>query len=118
MKITARQRPALRLVGVTALTVVMLVALVGIALANPGNGNGNGNAWGHNQGNSPSAAHSQYGPPGNQYGPPGNQYGPPGDQYGLHRVTICHGKKHKHTIRVAAPAVRAHLHHGDSLGAC
>jgi hypothetical protein len=46
------------------------------------------------------------------------QYGPSGQQY---KVTICHrthGKKGSHTIRVGAPAVKAHLKHGDSLGAC
>jgi hypothetical protein len=31
------------------------------------------------------------------------------------RVTLCH---RGHTITVAQPAVRAHLAHGDSLGAC
>jgi len=31
------------------------------------------------------------------------------------KVTLCHKG---HTIRVAKSAVRAHLAHGDSLGAC
>ena len=53
---------------------------------------------------------AQYG-----YGPGGNQYGPGGKQYGKHRVAICHKG---HTIRVAQPAVKAHLRHGDTLGAC
>src|SRR4051812_49947611 len=39
-----------------------------------------------------------------------------------YQVTICHmtgSKKHPaHTINVAAPAVKAHLKHGDHLGAC
>jgi hypothetical protein len=38
------------------------------------------------------------------------------------KVTICHrthSKKHPfHTISVAVPALRAHLRHGDVLGAC
>ena len=36
-------------------------------------------------------------------------------QYGKVKVTICHKGK---TIRVAQPAVRAHLRHGDTLGPC
>jgi hypothetical protein len=55
------------------------------------------------------AASSQY-----QYGSGSSQY-----QY---RVTICHltgSKKHPgHTITVSSRAVRAHLRHGDHLGAC
>jgi hypothetical protein len=39
-----------------------------------------------------------------------------------YKVTICHrthSKKHPwHTISVGAPAVKAHLRHGDKLGAC
>ena len=42
-------------------------------------------------------------------------------QYGK-KVTICHhthSKKHPQvTITVGAPAARAHLRHGDTLGAC
>jgi|SRR5215208_1766230 len=36
------------------------------------------------------------------------------------KVTICHkpGKPAEHTLRVGAPALRAHLRHGDLLGAC
>jgi hypothetical protein len=55
------------------------------------------------------AASSQY-----EYGSGSAQY-----QY---RVTICHvtgSKKHPaHTIVVSSHAVRAHLRHGDHLGAC
>ena len=36
-------------------------------------------------------------------------------QYGQPKVTICHKGK---MIRVAQPAVRAHLRHGDRLGLC
>ena len=38
---------------------------------------------------------------------------------GQEKVTICHqGDKGPKTITVAAPAVPAHLRHGDNLGAC
>lgn len=41
---------------------------------------------------------------------------------GQDKVTICHvppgNPSNAHTIRVGAPAVAAHLAHGDSLGAC
>lgn len=43
------------------------------------------------------------------------QYGPAGKQYGKTKVTLCHKGK---TIKVASPAARAHLRHGDTLGAC
>jgi hypothetical protein len=42
--------------------------------------------------------------------------GPGGKQYGKNKVTLCH--KGKKTIRVAQPAVKAHLKHGDTLGTC
>ena len=42
--------------------------------------------------------------------------GPGGKQYGKKKVTLCH--KGKKTIRVGAPAVKAHLKHGDTLGTC
>ena len=49
------------------------------------------------------------------------QYGPGSHQYGQ-KVTLCHhthSKKHPWvTITVGAPAVKAHLRHGDTLGAC
>ena len=78
-------------VVLTAVVAVAVLALAGVSLA----GNGKG------KGNSPSA--SQY------------QYGSGGKQYGHHKVTLCHKG---HTIRVAPPAVKAHLRHGDKLGAC
>lgn len=56
-----------------------------------------------------SSSAAQYG-----YGP-GGQYGPAGKQNGKHRVAICHKG---HTIRVAQPAVKAHLRHKDKLGSC
>ena len=36
--------------------------------------------------------------------------------YGQEQVTICH--RVRNTLTVAAPAVEAHLDHGDTLGAC
>ena len=49
------------------------------------------------------------------------QYGPGSHQYGQ-KVTLCHhthSKKHPWvTITVGAPAVKAHLKHGDTVGAC
>ena len=36
-------------------------------------------------------------------------------QYGKEKVTLCHKGK---TITVGAPAAKAHLRHGDKLGAC
>jgi hypothetical protein len=44
------------------------------------------------------------------------QYGPAGHQYGKTKMTLCH--KGKKTITVGAPAVKAHLRHGDKLGRC
>jgi hypothetical protein len=35
--------------------------------------------------------------------------------YGKNRVTVCHNG---HTIKIAQPAVAAHLRHGDTLGTC
>jgi hypothetical protein len=43
------------------------------------------------------------------------QYGPSGKQYGKTKVTLCHKGK---TLKVGAPAAKAHLRHGDKLGAC
>jgi hypothetical protein len=37
-------------------------------------------------------------------------------QYGKQKVALCH--KGHHTIRVAQPAVAAHLRHGDVRGTC
>ena len=73
---------------VTGATLVPLVAFGGVGLAK----------------NSPSGAQYQY--------PGANQY----------KVTICHhthSTKHPmHTITVSANAVKAHLKHHDTLGAC
>ncbi len=47
---------------------------------------------------------------------------PSNDPDAGHQVTICHfppgNPANAHTIRVGAPAVRAHLAHGDHLGPC
>lgn len=41
---------------------------------------------------------------------------------GVTKVTICHippgNPANAHSITVGSPAVRAHMDHGDSLGAC
>lgn len=52
---------------------------------------------------------------GNGHGKGGGSSSAQYKQYGHHRVTICHKG---HTISVAPPAVKAHLKHGDHLGAC
>ena len=43
------------------------------------------------------------------------QNSPSGKQYGKTKVTLCHKGK---AITVGAPAAKAHLRHGDKLGAC
>ena len=75
----------------TSVVLTAMVAIAGVSLA--GNGKDKGK----------SSSASQY------------QYGSGGKQYGHHKVTLCHNG---HTIRVAPPAVKAHLRHGDKLGAC
>lgn len=79
-------------VALALLAALAVLALAGVSVA--GNGKGKGAPT--------SASSSQY------------QYSG-GKQYGRHRVAICHKG---HTIRVAQPAVKAHLRHGDTLGAC
>jgi hypothetical protein len=78
-------------VALALLAALAVLALAGVSIA--GNGKGNGPK---------SASSSQY------------QYSG-GKQYGRHRVALCHKG---HTIRVAQPAVKAHVRHGDTLGAC
>lgn len=78
-------------VALALLAALAVLALAGVSIA--GNGKGNGPK---------SASSSQY------------QYSS-GKQYGRHRVALCHKG---HTIRVAQPAVKAHVRHGDTLGAC
>jgi hypothetical protein len=79
-------------VALALLAALAVLALAGVSFA----GNGNG------KGATKSASSSEY------------QYSG-GKQYGRHRVALCHKG---HTIRVAQPAVKAHLRHGDKLGAC
>ena len=74
---------------VVGVALIALAAVVLAGLAIAGNGNG------------PSA--SQYG------------YGPAGKAYGKNKVTICHKGT---TKRVPAPAVKGHMKHGDTVGAC
>jgi len=51
-----------------------------------------------------------------------SQYEYSGSSQYQYKVTLCHhthSKKHPwHQISVGAPAVKAHLKHGDTLGAC
>ena len=84
-----------RLVLVAALSGVLVLSVAALAWAGaPAKGKGKG----------ATASASQY------------QYGPSGKQYGKTKVTLCH--KGKKTITVGAPAVKAHLRHGDRVGAC
>jgi hypothetical protein len=84
-------RKPLASVVLALLVAVAVMALAGVSFA--GNGKGKGG----------SASSAQY------------QYSSGGKQYGHHKVTLCHKG---HTISVAPPAVKAHLKHGDKLGAC
>ena len=86
-------------VALTAvLTVVLVLAIAALAGAAPGKGKP------ANPGKAAAAKAAH------------KQYGPPGHQYGKTKVTLCH--KGKKTITVGAPAVKAHLRHGDKLGRC
>jgi hypothetical protein len=75
----------------TVLTVVLVLSVAAFAGASPGKG--------------------KPGKPGKKQSPSAAQY-----QYGKTKVTLCH--KGKKTITVGAPAARAHLRHGDTLGPC
>ena len=81
----------------TVLTVVLVLAVAALAGASPGKGK-------------PGKPGKKHAPSGAQY-----QYGPSGKQYGKTKVTLCHKGK---TITVGAPAAKAHVRHGDTLGAC
>jgi hypothetical protein len=83
---------------VTALVVVAVLSLAGVSLAGNGHGKGKGK---HDDDQGQSSGN--------------HEYGSGGKQYGHHKVLLCHKG---HTIRVAPPAVKAHLRHGDKLGAC
>lgn len=82
--------PKMRIAVVAFLGAILLVAVSALAFAAPPPGKGK-------------AGVAQY------------AYGPAGKQYGKNRVAVCHKGK---TIRIALPAVKAHLKHGDTLGAC
>jgi hypothetical protein len=81
---------ALAVALLTFALAVAVAVLAGVGAANPGHGK--------------SAGSAQY-----QYGTSA------GKQYGLHRVAVCHKG---HTIMIAAPALKAHLNHGDAQGVC
>jgi len=83
----------------TVLVVAAVLALAGVSLA--GNGKGKNKGQGKNDDNQGTSQQ--------------HQYSSGGKQYGHHRVLLCHKG---HTISVAPPAVKAHLRHGDHLGAC
>lgn len=80
----------LRTTVIAVLSAVLLVAVAALAVAAPPPGKGKAGA-------------AQY------------AYGPAGKAYGKTKVTICHKGK---TIKVAQPAVKAHMRHGDTLGPC
>jgi hypothetical protein len=101
-----------RLAVTAALGVVLIVAVTAVAAPPPGKGNGNGNGNGNGKGNGKAAAPVAPAPAASAAQ---SQYGPGGKQYGKNKVAICHKG---HTIRVAQPAVKAHLKHGDRLGTC
>jgi hypothetical protein len=85
--------------ALTVLVVIAVLALAGVSLA--GNGKGKGKGHGKDENNQNTSQQ--------------HEYSSGGKQYGHHKVLLCHNG---HTIRVAPPAVKAHLRHGDKLGAC
>jgi hypothetical protein len=92
--------PKRKLIASTAFALLVAIAVLALAgVSAAGNGHGKAKA----KGKPASASAAQY------------QYGSGGKQYGAHRVAICHKG---HTITIAQPAVKAHLRHGDKLGAC
>ncbi|MGI9112778.1 MAG: hypothetical protein ACR2GT_11395 [Gaiellaceae bacterium] len=96
MKRNAAQKLRLTLVVVLTAALVLSVA----ALASPSKGK-------------PPGKPAKSGKPGKSAkakSPSAAQY-----QYGKAKVTICHKGK---SITVGAPAVKAHLRHGDSSGRC
>ena len=83
-----------RLPLLAVLVTVLFLSVAALATGKPGNPNPGNPAKPTPKG--ANAAASQY-------------------QYGRVKVTICHKGK---TIRIAQPAVRAHMRHGDSPGPC
>jgi hypothetical protein len=86
----------------SALAFVLVLAVAALAGASPGKGKPPAPPGQAKKNAAPTAAQ--------------DQYGPAGHQYGKTKVTLCH--KGKKTITVGAPAVKAHLRHGDKLGRC
>jgi hypothetical protein len=90
-----------------------LAGLPSITGADGGNGNGNpggnGNGQGHGHGNGNAGRH-------------GNALGEDDGDGDGGKVEICHvppgNPDNSHTIEIGAPAVDAHLGHGDTMGAC
>jgi hypothetical protein len=101
----------LRIALAAVLSVVLVIAVTALAAPPPGKGNQNGEKHGNKNGKSDKSTPTTSAAP----SAGAAQYGPGGKQYGKHRVTICHKG---HTIKVAQPAVKAHLRHGDKLGPC
>jgi hypothetical protein len=93
----SRNSRQVRAAVASALIVVLVLAVAALAGASPGKGKP------ANPGKQ-AAAHAAQKPAAAQY------------QYGKTKVTLCH--KGKVTITVGAPAVKAHLRHGDKLGRC
>ncbi len=98
----SRIRRIARAAAACALVVVLVLAVAALAGASPGKGKPPA---------PPGQAKKNAAPT-----PAQKQYGPAGHQYGKTKVTLCH--KGKKTITVGAPAVKAHLRHGDKLGRC
>ncbi|HEX4930377.1 MAG TPA: hypothetical protein VFV62_06665 [Gaiellaceae bacterium] len=94
-RISSHARAALA----TILTVVLVLSVAAFAGASPGKGK----PGKPEKGKAAAPSTAQY------------QYGPSGKQYGKTKVTLCHKGK---TITVGKPAAKAHLRHGDKLGAC
>jgi hypothetical protein len=87
-----------RIALAAALTLVLVLAIAALAGAAPPPGKGKPSDPGK-----PAAVAAK------------KQNGPSARQYGQPKVTLCHKGK---TIRVAEPARRAHLRHGDTAGPC
>jgi hypothetical protein len=98
-----RDMQRVRIAVAAALSAVLLLAVAAVAAPPPGKGNKHGKPAAGSAPAAPTTGAAQY------------EYGSGGKQYGKHRVAICHKG---HTIRVAQPAVKAHLKHGDTLGPC
>ena len=134
---STRKRNVVASTALAVLAAVAVLALAGVSFAGNGHGKGNGHSnsdgkgnghgKGHENGHGHGKGHGKGHENGHGHGKGDDehggqsassaqyQYGSAGHQYGLHRVSLCHKG---HTIRVAQPAVKAHLRHGDKLGTC